>query len=450
MSYPRWGGCHNEKLERRKSMIQYGTILRNDTLIVKDGKTYIVYSPFKNLITRIPEFPEENSGPENTLKEKGFFNQLPDTVRQDNQLSGFNSLTLLLNRRCNLCCVYCYAAPKITGPSMPIDLAIDAVDWYLNHNLSSMVRITFHGGGEPTLEQGLIKKVVAHIESLEQGLPVRYLIVTNGTTDKNFLDWMMKKKFAISISIDGPSAIQDRNRPFADGTSSSQAVENNIKYLVSCDYPPGVRLTYSPKDDVICIFRYFGKLGIKNIHFEPLFPYGRLYDNVEFGNKNQDKIYSPGTKELLNGFLQALDICKEYKMRLYNGHIAHFAKGIGYFCGAASVRSMLVTHDGLLTACLEVVDSDDKDIEMFGVGKWIRQEHRFEVDIKKISVLQRRHADNLSECRECFARYTCAGGCAVKAVRAKQGLFGRDISYCGFTRAFIPILIKRIANESKI
>jgi len=333
---------------------------------------------------------------------------------------------------------------------MPDNLAMDALNWFVKQNQGPKIRITFHGGGEPTLEQCLIQRVVARAEEIKGNRLTHYLIVTNGTAKRSFLDWMMNNKFAITFSVDGPPEIQNRNRPFSDGSPSSQVVEGNIRYLIAKNYPLGIRLTYSSKDDIVQIIQYFGELGIKRIHLEPLFPYGRYYNKVQFGNGSKYKVFSPETEDLLVKFLKAMDVCKKYGMKIYNGHIMHFNKGIGYFCGAASGRAMLVTHDGLLTGCLEVVDSKDKDVKIFKIGNWVPNEKRFEVDMDKISVLQKRHADFLPVCRNCFARYVCAGGCAVKAVRANQGFFGRDISYCDFTRAFVPILVKKIAAISKI
>jgi len=108
---------------------------------------------------------------------------------------------------------------------MPDNLAIDALNWFVQQNHGQKIRITFHGGGEPTLEKGLIQKVVARTEEIKENHPVHYLIVTNGTAKTSFLDWMMDHKFAITFSVDGPPEIQNRNRPFADGSPSSQVVQ---------------------------------------------------------------------------------------------------------------------------------------------------------------------------------------------------------------------------------
>lgn len=104
------------------------------------------------------------------------------------------------------------------------------------------------------------------------------------------------------------------------------------------------------------------------------------------------------------------------------------------FCGAASARSMIVNHEGKLTGCLEVVDSLDLDANIFNFGYYVPEEKRFEIDFSKVKIMQERHADALSGCNLCYARYTCAGGCAVKAVRESNNFFARDLLYCAFTK----------------
>ncbi len=428
------------------------TTLNKNTLLVKDGETYIVYSPFQGKIARIKKFPTEGSSLEHTLKENGFFGEIPERTKQDKvgEWTGFHSLTLLLTRQCNLGCTYCYAKAKADGPSMSLDLALGSIEWFINHTIESILRVTFHGGGEPTLEQTTIKATVARVEELKGERRTKYFITTNGTTPRTFMEWMMNNQFRISISVDGPPEIQNRNRPFIDGGASSKIVEENIRFLVSQTYPFTVRITYSAVDDIVSIIRYFGDLGVKSLHLEPLFPYGRDYDTVEFGQESQYNIYSPVAAELVKSFLVAMDICKEYKIKIYNSHLVHFTKGVGYFCGAASGRSMIVGHDGILTACLEVVDAQDKDAPIFTLGHWIPERRDFFINKEKLAMLQNRHADTMEECKTCYARYHCAGGCAVKAVRATGKFSDRDIPYCGYTRALVPILVKRIAKTSGV
>lgn len=426
--------------------------LVSDTLVVKDGETYIVYSPYKGKITRTSTYPGIGSDVHSKLKELGFFKELPVSIRRDNisNWKGFSSLTLLVTRRCNMACSYCYASAKPNGQSMTTELALNALKWFNNQLNGNTLRVCFHGGGEPTLEENLIKSVIAETKKTHDK-KTWFLIVTNGTADIKFIDWLMSENFRISISMDGPPNIQNRNRPLAMGGNSSEIVERTIRYLVKSDYKFTVRLTFSPADDVEEIVRYFGELGVRSLHFEPLFPHGREYGVVAFGkNQNLYDIYSPNGNEMAIPFLKALDIAKEYKIKIVNGHLSHFVKGNGYFCGAASGRSMIVTHNGFLSACLEVVDAEDKDFNLFRLGNYLPQEKKFIVDLNRLNELQNRHVDVLSKCKSCYARYTCAGGCAVKAVRASGNFFDRDLPYCSFTKALVVNLVKKIAENSRV
>ena len=139
---------------------------------------------------------------------------------------------------------------------------------------------------------------------------------------------------------------------------------------------------------------------MRSLHLEPLFPHGREYEVVAFGKrKSPYDVYAPEGGELLVSFLKALDVARGYGIKITNGHLAHFTKGVGYFCGAASGKSMMVTHDGFLSACLETVDAKDKDFGVFVLGRYLHE---------------------------------------------------RDLPYCRFTRALVPILVKRIATASAV
>jgi len=421
-----------------------------DTLVLEDNDSYIVYVPFSKKLTRTTKDPLSDKNLFDILSKNGFFNKLPHSTNIDSvdNWSGFKSLTLLVARKCNLACVYCYAAAKPNGESMPEQLALDALDWFNGQLKQNTIRITFHGGGEPTLEKNLIKKVVSRTKEIANGKNLRFHIVTNGTADSSFMDWLATENFGISISADGPPAIQNRNRPYASGLGSSKKVEETIRSLVAKNVSFTIRLTFSPTDNLSEIIGYFGNLGVKSLHLEPIFPHGRNYKEMKLvGNGPETSIVdSASSKSFADKFLEALDIARNLNIRITNSHLGNLSRGNGYFCGSASGRSMIVTHDGLISGCLEVVDKNDPDLNHFNLGKYDSVDRDFKILKPKLIGFQSRHADSLKSCKDCYARYTCAGGCAVKAVRATGDFAERDESYCSFTKMVIPAVIKRIAE----
>jgi len=428
--------------------------LIGDTFVVQSNGSYIAYSPVSGKIARVSSFPEESSSVFASLQKAGLFGPLLVTTKRDDVdvWLGFQSLTFLTTRSCNLACIYCYAAAESCGRTMDQKLALKALDWFVKQLRGKTIRITFHGGGEPTLAYSLIQEVVSAAERLADlnEKKTRFQIVTNGTADQSVIDWLIGNNFGISVSADGSPHIQDRNRPFVDGSPSSGVVEWTICYLVSLGYPFTVRLTFSPVDNIEEIVRYFGGLRVKSLHLEPLFPHGRNYGQVAFGEKSDARVYSPNGNELAKAFFRAMEVARECGIRINNSHIGHLMKGTGYFCGSARGRSMVVTDDGFISGCLEVVDSKDPDFESFRLGHFSVSRGSFHIDRTALSRFQGRHGSVLPYCRECFARYICGGGCAVKSVRASGDFMGRDMPYCAFTKTLIPIIIERLADLSGI
>jgi uncharacterized protein len=78
------------------------------------------------------------------------------------------------------------------------------------------------GGGEPFLRINTIKKIVEYIEDV--GINGEYVIVTNATVGSDAdWEWVVSKRFRVTISADGPPNIQDKQRIF-----SNSQYENNF------------------------------------------------------------------------------------------------------------------------------------------------------------------------------------------------------------------------------
>lgn len=104
-----------------------------------------------------------------------------------------------------------------------------------------------------------------------------------------------------------------------------------------------------------------------------------------------------------------------------------------------SGRTVVVNHNGELTACSEVVDKNIKDWNIFGIGNL-----NSGVDIAKLEYLSGRIVTNMEKCKNCFAKYICRGGCAHKGLTQTGGLFSPSDYHCQFIKKIVPILIKRM------
>jgi uncharacterized protein len=435
----------------RPKHLSEATLVGN-TLVVPDSDGFIVYCPYNKNITHVTQSPLSNVELRAALTEGGFLGDLPRSVKKDASWEGFTNLTLFMTRRCNLRCVYCYATAGVqldAVPDMTPERAEDAVRWFIAQLPKSResIRVSFHGGGEPTLNLSVIKRTVEVVKASAKERPRHLLITTNGVMRASTLGWLMKEGFAISISADGPPDIQNRNRPMASGKGSSEKVEETIRRLVEADYPFTVRVTFSANDNVAEIVKYFGQAGVKSIHLEPLFPHGREYEKVCF-DSGSHAIDAPVGLGMAHEFMAALDAARECGVRVTNSHLSNFNTGLGYFCGGARGRSMMLTHDGHLTACLEVVDGKEPEMLDFQLGRWEEDSQNPTLDHENIEKFRHRHVDSMPLCAGCFARFICAGGCAIKGYRATGDFLSPDISYCQFTKTVVPLIVQRIYHET--
>ncbi len=150
-----------------------------------------------------------------------------------------DKITLQVTQNCNLRCSYCiYSENSNLGQrshslnTMSLEVAKKALEFYRDHSLDSdMAAITFYGG-EPLLEFSRIKEIVAYAEEIFEGKKILYSITTNATLlNKEIIDFLLVHNFSITLSMDGPKDVQDKNRKFKNGQGSFDIVMKNIQLL---------------------------------------------------------------------------------------------------------------------------------------------------------------------------------------------------------------------------
>lgn len=146
-------------------------------------------------------------------------------------------ITLQVTQNCNLRCSYCaysdsYFQRSHSNMVMTYDTMVRSVEFLMRHSSNSpTVDIGFYGG-EPFLEFENIKKLVEYIMENYPFKEITYSITTNGTifTDE-IISFLEKNDFGVTISIDGPREVHDKNRKFVDGTGSFDTIMKNLQYI---------------------------------------------------------------------------------------------------------------------------------------------------------------------------------------------------------------------------
>jgi uncharacterized protein len=142
-----------------------------------------------------------------------------------------------LTQSCNLNCIYCYGTGGSygTGGVMEERTARQAVDWLFRQaGRMKKIHIGFLGG-EPLLNFTLLQTVVAYATARAAALDrqAAFSVTTNGTLlDDATVAFLSKHAFDVIVSCDGLRAVQDAQRPFADGRGSYDTVAAGLKKLL--------------------------------------------------------------------------------------------------------------------------------------------------------------------------------------------------------------------------
>lgn len=151
---------------------------------------------------------------------------------------GRQQLILSVTDNCNFMCEYCvYHDTKLSSTKknfMDFEIAKMAIDDYIMHSKNCEKRCIAFYGGEPLLNFELIKKCVEYINSLNDLKDIHFLLTTNAyLIDKKIADFLLKNRFFVNISLDGPEYTHDRYRKLRDKTTTFRKIVNAAKILIS-------------------------------------------------------------------------------------------------------------------------------------------------------------------------------------------------------------------------
>jgi uncharacterized protein len=302
--------------------------------------------------------------------------------------------------------VYCYAS---AGDAQPVEVSLELACSAINvahENALALgrpeYRLTFHGGGEPTLSWETLEKSVRHARGKK--LPCRITMVSNGVLSERQVKWVVQNLDSITISMDGSPDTQDRQRPLASGKGSSDAVLRTVSLLDEYGYDYAIRLTaLSPwRGQLARDIRFLcEETDCRSFQVEPA-----------FGDR-RGEYRSPTPEEgadFVDGFLEALDVAEGAGCRLrYSG--ARPRMLTSSFC-SAPYGAIIVTPAGDLVTCYEVTDVSHPLAGMCTIGRIKHGRVVVDEEVRRAFLSQleaRREA-----CRDCFCYYHCAGDCHVK------------------------------------
>ena len=331
-------------------------------------------------------------------------------------------LSFFLTTECNLDCSYCYTNKHShEHQTLDLEFAKFGMDEYFKTNYRK--RIRFQGPGEPTSKFGLMKKIRDYAYSIV-GDELSLEIQTNGVFNREVRDWLCENADVIWVSFDGLPEIHDKyRRTYNTDKTTAKTIEKNVSYLTkSGKGMTGIRTTitsenlYKQKE---CI-KYFSGMGVENIWSDHVFP--------SVGEKETEDTFD--MMEYAKEFIIATDFAEE--IGIFYGSIltCNFDEETIYNCRACLPMPHLTT-DGYVSACdMALFGKDENHMSVFIYGKWDKKNNKIVYDQNKIDMIRSRSANNMPGCKNCIAKYHCAGYCLGEVTNETGNMFGKKVEVC--------------------
>lgn len=360
----------------------------------------------------------------------------PRAARPAIPKDSLSALVLNVSTGCNLACSYCYKE-DLTSPAAARRLspakAEAAVDLLLRESgRQQRVSITFFGG-EPLTNLSLIRHVVAYAErrGAETAKTFDFSMTTNGTLlDDTVIDYLDSHRFGLSISMDGPREVHDRNRRTIGGRGTYAVVAPKVRRLLERyrSRPVGARVTVTAGAvDVLAIHGHLkDELGFAEVGLAPVT--AGLPSALCLGDDEIKTVFD-GMKTLAWRYRDAALTGRDIGFSNISQMMTTLHEGNTKLVPCGAGLSMLaVDAEGELKLCHRFTGSP-----LDGFGDVATGIDRARVE----AFIDRAVARADGSCASCRARHVCAGGCYHEAYARHGDPFHPTDHYCELIRDWI-------------
>ena len=332
------------------------------------------------------------------------------------------ALCLHIAHTCNLNCAYCFASQgKYQGERalMSFEVGKRALDFLVENSGSRHNLEVDFFGGEPLMNFDVVKQLVEYARSIEKekGKNFRFTLTTNGVLiDDDVIDFANSEMSNVVLSLDGRKEVHDKFRVDYSGNGSWEKIVPKFKKLVDARgnkdyYMRGTFTHHNP--DFLEDIKTMLDLGFTELSMEPVVcadtdESALTYDDLPIVLDQYEKLAELMIKRRKEGKPFTF---YHYMIDLQGGPCIY--KRISG-CGSGT-EYMAVTPWGDLYPCHQFV-GDEKYLlgNIFdGVKNTAIQDEFMECNVY-----------SREECKDCWARLYCSGGCAANAYHATGSVKG--------------------------
>lgn len=415
----------------------------NIVIDVNSGGIHVVDDVTYDLLDHInlPFIDELGENTVSLLKEKYSLNQIEESFEEIKELikadmlfstddyekfanmmvsAPVKSMCLHVAHDCNLRCKYCFASTGDFGVGRKLlDEATGkkAIDFLLENSKGRKnIELDFFGG-EPLMNMKVVKAVVDYARSKEKehNKNFRFTITTNGVLlDDENIEYINREMSNVVLSIDGRKSVNDLMRPSPNQKGSYDVIVPKYKSLVEKRGHDQyyVRGTFTKHNlDFAEDVMHLNKLGFDQISVEPVVS----PDSCDYAITQAElpRIFEEYEKLAL----QLIERKKEGKGFNFFHFMIDLEQGPcaikrlrGCGCGNEYVA---VTPDGDIYPCHQFVGMDEWKMGSVYDGSLNKD---MKNDFANANVYSK------SECKECWAKFYCSGGCNANNLQYAGGI----------------------------
>ncbi|MBE6671684.1 MAG: thioether cross-link-forming SCIFF peptide maturase [Ruminococcaceae bacterium] len=332
------------------------------------------------------------------------------------------ALCMHIAHTCNLNCEYCFASQgKYHGERavMSFEVGKQALDFLVaNSGTRRNLEVDFFGG-EPLMNFEVVKQLVSYARSIEKqhNKNFRFTLTTNGLLiDDDVIEFANKECSNVVLSLDGRKEIHDRYRVDYAGNGSWEKIVPKFQKLVEARghknyYMRGTFTHANP--DFLNDIKQMLDLGFTELSIEPVVcapgdPSELTQEDLPIVLDQYEKL-----AELM------LQKDKEGKPFTFYHYMIDLTGGPCIYkrisgCGSGT-EYMAVTPWGDLYPCHQFVG--DEKYKLGDIWNGVTNKEA-QCEFASCNVYAR------EDCRDCWAKLYCSGGCAANAYHSTGSVTG--------------------------
>ncbi len=332
------------------------------------------------------------------------------------------ALCLHVAHACNLNCAYCFASQgNYQGERalMSFEVGKRALDFLIENSGSRRNLEVDFFGGEPLMNFEVVKQLVAYARSVEKkhNKNFRFTLTTNGVLiDDDVIDFANREMSNVVLSLDGRKEVHDHYRVDHAGKGSWESIVPKFQKLVKArdgkDYY--MRGTFTHRNpDFLKDIQQMLDLGFTELSMEPVVC--APGDEAELTEADLPVVLSQYEK-LAELMIERQEQGKPFTFYHYmidlTGGPCIYKRISG--CGSGT-EYMAVTPWGDLYPCHQFVS--DPDFKLGDVWQGVTNP-KIQEEFAACNVYAR------EDCKDCWAKLYCSGGCAANAYHATGSVRG--------------------------